>query len=492
MLASGRGALRVARNARNVSNQTSLVSPQGEKGILESLFSRSKMPVVPLDEPFPGLPALNEVAAVQHPTETTTLESGLKVVSVNSNSPVASVAAFVDAGSRYETYQNSGTSHFLEFFAFKSTTNRSDFKLVRDMLKIGANVLCTTSREHTVYAADAMEQHVPEVMDTLADVIINPAFLMDEMHDGNPQYLEGLKAHTSDPLVQIMEGIHAAAYHNNTLGQPLYAPEHAKFTKEGLQAHMKSLYTSDRMVISGAGIEHEKLVEIVKNSFTDLAGPSTTAVKEQAQYTGGDVLIPTPGGDVSHVALAFETADWNSADLVPMCVLQMIMGGGGSFSAGGPGKGMYSRLYQNLLNQHHWVESANSFNSIFSDSSIFGMYATSGAESSGHLVDVMCQELVHMADQVPDDELSRAKNQLKSSLQMQLEARGMQLDDLGRQVLTYGKVHTAEELCAQIDDVKSADIQRVASNMLKTPLSMSATGNLSHVPKYDLISKRFG
>jgi hypothetical protein len=65
-------------------------------------------------------------------------------------------------------------------------------------------------------------------------------------------------------------------------------------------------------------------------------------------------------------------ANWHEADMVPMAVLQMMLGGGASFSAGGPGKGMYSRLYEQVLNRHHFVQSALSFNSIYDDTAIFG------------------------------------------------------------------------------------------------------------------------
>lgn len=219
---------------------------------------------------------------------------------------------------------------------------------------------------------------------------------------------------------------------------------------------------------------------------------SETVDTQAAQYTGGDVRIHNSKEIMSHIAIAFETASWHSKDLVPMCVLQMMMGGGGSFSAGGPGKGMYSRLYQNVLSSYGWVESASCFNAIYSDSSIFGIYGTCAPTEAPHLVDALTSECTKMAGAVNAQELTRAKNQLKSSVHMQLETRAIQLEDLGRQLMTYNKIQTAEELCASIDAVTGADIQRVASDMLKTSPSVAVFGNLAHVPRYDDIAKRFG
>jgi hypothetical protein len=101
-------------------------------------FNRSKMPRIPLSEGFPNLPKVNETVAVPVKEEVTisTLSNGLRVASLPSSSPIASVGVFVDAGSRYESVDNNGISHFLELMSLKSTHNRSDFRLVREMLKM--------------------------------------------------------------------------------------------------------------------------------------------------------------------------------------------------------------------------------------------------------------------------------------------------------------------------------------------------------------------
>lgn len=484
----------VAHVASQHSRAMSLAAPEKMQGLFASIFNRSSMPPVSLDTPFPGVEAITPGEAAPVKTETSTLENGMRVVSVDSSSPIASVGVFVDSGSRHESEHTSGISHFLEYFAFRSTENRSDFKLVRDMLKIGANVVCSTSREHTVYAADALREHTPSIVNTLADVIQHPAFHLKELREAHAGYMAAAEERQSMADVKITEGIHAAAYHNNTLGLPLYAPSHMVpyFTGEVLENHMKTFFMPSRMVVSGVGVDHAQLVDLVSKEFGELKDSGAAPATTPAQYTGGDVRIHNAAEPLAHVAIAFETASWHSKDLVPMCVLQMMMGGGGSFSAGGPGKGMYSRLYQNVLNQYGWVESANCFNSIFSDSSIFGVYGTSAPQQADSLVDVLTKECTRMADKVDSTELSRAKNQLKSSVHMQLETRALKLEDLGRQMITYNKIQTADELCKSIDAVSETDIQRVAQAMLKTPVSVAGFGNLSYAPRYEVISKRFG
>lgn len=189
------------------------------------------------------------------------------MLSADSSSAISSVGVFIDSGSRYEANAaRSGISNFLETIAFQSTTNRSHFRLVREMLKCGAQIMCFTSREHTIYAVDSMQEYVPQAIHTLADVIQNHAFDQAELMEAVENYQERLKDLSKVPDVQIMEAIHKAGYFNNTLGLPLYATEHTlqNMTPDVLRAHMKTLFTPNRMVVSAIGVDHQKLCQLVE------------------------------------------------------------------------------------------------------------------------------------------------------------------------------------------------------------------------------------
>lgn len=211
------------------------------------------------------------------------------------------------------------------------------------------------------------------------------------------------------------------------------------------------------------------------------------------------------------------------------------MGGGTSFSAGGPGKGMYTRLYQNILNRFPYVQAsplpscilprppllrppssspphppflstpltlplslpshpplaqaASVFNAFYNDTGVFGVYGAAPPSEMGALVAGVIDELKKMKGDITDVELSRAKNQLKASLLMNLESRPILFEDVGRQVLTYGARTEPETLLKQIDAVSVKDLQKVATAMLKTAPSLVVVGDTTSVPRYDLIAK---
>ena len=197
-------------------------------------------------------------------------------------------------------------------------------------------------------------------------------------------------------------------------------------------------------------------------------------ISQPSHYTGGYLALPPlppPANNLSvalsHVHLAFEALPISSPDIYALATLQTLLGGGGSFSAGGPGKGMYSRLYTNVLNQHGWVESCIAFNHSYTDSGLFGIAASCLPGRVGSMVDVMCRELQSLGTDsgfrsLQVAEVQRAKNQLRSSLLMNLESRLVELEDLGRQVQVHGRKVGVREMCRLIEEVTVQDLRRVA------------------------------
>jgi processing peptidase subunit alpha len=187
-----------------------------------------------------------------------------------------------------------------------------------------------------------------------------------------------------------------------------------------------------------------------------------------AHYTGGTLVLEAPEQEFTHLYVGFKAAGLADSDMYTLATMQLLLGGGGSFSAGGPGKGMYSRLYTRVLNRHHWVESCAAFLHGYSDSSLFGISASCRPDWAHALADVIAREFSLLAEQdtIHQSELDRAKNQLKSSVLMNLESRMVQLEDLGRQVQIYGKRISADEMRQRVDAVTLDDVKQVASKML--------------------------
>ncbi|KAI4240404.1 MAG: hypothetical protein LQ352_007636 [Teloschistes flavicans] len=207
-----------------------------------------------------------------------------------------------------------------------------------------------------------------------------------------------------------------------------------------------------------------------------------------SHYTGGFMSLPNlpqPANPalphLSHIHLAFEALPISSEDIYALATLQTLLGGGGSFSAGGPGKGMYSRLYTNVLNQYGWVESCVAFNHSYKDSGLFGISASCNPQRITMMLEVICRELQNLSldtgfSSLKPVEVNRAKNQLRSSLLMNLESRMVELEDLGRQVQVHGRKVGVKEMCRRIDVLTVDDLRRVAKQVVGGDVSNKGLG----------------
>lgn len=217
--------------------------------------------------------------------------------------------------------------------------------------------------------------------------------------------------------------------------------------------------------------------------------PSELDMLQPSHYSGGFVSLPNLPPPISaalppltHIHLAFEALPISSEDIYALATLQTLLGGGGSFSAGGPGKGMYSRLYTNVLNQHGWVESCVAFNHSYTDSGLFGISSSCSPSKVVSMLDVMCRELQALTletgfSSLQTAEVNRAKNQLRSSLLMNLESRMVELEDLGRQVQVHGRKVGVREMCKKIEELTVADLRRVARMVVRGMVTNPGNGS---------------
>jgi processing peptidase subunit alpha len=423
-------------------------------------------------------------------TEVTTLDNGLKVASSDLPSPATTLGIYVESGSRFD--EVSGTAHLMQHMAFKSSNSMSALKMVTVCENVGATVSALSSRENTVYQIDTLKSSVPELVGLLAETTLAPKFLsweVEEAHGTVKAELEDLKLN-HQALLQEMA--HAAAYgRGSPLGMPAMCPPGnlSAISPAVLQKFAADNMAPNRMVLAAAGYDHQELVALAQATFGKASGGAPPHAAA-SPYTGGEVR-ETADEPISHFALSFEGVGWKDSALVPLCVLNTLMGGGASFSAGGPGKGMYTRLYQNILNRYGFAQSASVFNAFYNDTGLFGVYGAAPAENMGQLVAALCEEMSKMAGAISDQELSRAKNQLKSSLLMNLESRPILFEDIGRQVLTYGARTPASELVQQIESVTAADLNKVATKLLKSEPSIIVYGDTTCVPRYDVIARQF-
>ncbi|KDQ63251.1 hypothetical protein JAAARDRAFT_147360 [Jaapia argillacea MUCL 33604] len=479
------------------------------------------------------------------PVQITTLPNKIRVATESTPGHFAAVGLYVDAGSRYETPSTSGVSHFIDRMAFKSTGSRSDAEMSTAIDALGGQILCSSSRESIMYQSSHFAQKAPLALSLISDTVLNASYLPEELESQREAARYEIREITSKAEMILPEIMHEVAYDYKTLGNPLLCPEDRidLVDQDVIRRYMNDWYRPERMVIAGAGVQHEELVELADKYFSSLkyapiptpqplstsrlanlqqqvpshllpsSSPSpsiyktlsraassylyptspgalpdppypvSSAVNTRSTYTGGHKFIPNPESEFNHLYLGFEGVGIHDDDIYALATIQVLLGGGGSFSAGGPGKGMYSRLYTHILNHYPQIDHCASFHHIYTDSSLFGLFASflpAGPQHQGNSPGQILPHLVHqlsllLYQPVPKGELNRAKNQLKSSLVMALESRAVEVEDLGRQILVHNRKIPVSEMCDKIDEVTAESVRRVAMRIFGPESGNKAT-----------------
>ncbi|EER12693.1 conserved hypothetical protein [Perkinsus marinus ATCC 50983] len=418
------------------------------------------------------------------------LENGMRIVSVDKQGLTSNLGLFVHAGSRFETPAEEGLSHMVECVAFRSTAHLSHLRTIKTIEVLGMNGGCQAGREHIMYNLELLREYMPVASTLVVGNVLFPRLLPWEV---NACHKEIKKAHErlkADTDQYVSELLHQTAYHNNTLGNALLANEGRAlehFTGDNIREFMMKHFSAERSVFVGINVDHDELCKWLMRSFAEyVAIPNLPREEAKPVYTGGYKLEENADMPVCNIAIGFETEGWNSADLVPVTVLQTLLGGGGSFSTGGPGKGMHSRLYLNVLNQNPNVESCMAFNTQYSDSGLFGMYITGFGQEAPRLVDIALNELRKL-DSFTPDEVSRAKNTLKGNIFMNAENSKVLMEDIGRQIIMSGKVVTPEEFATRVDAVTEADLKKVAAKLLRKNPTYVVYGDTKSAPHYEYV-----
>lgn len=412
--------------------------------------------------------------------ETSTLPNGVRLITDSTPGHFSALGCYIDAGSRYEDPQKPGLSHMWDRLAWRSTEKYNGTEMLESLSNLGGNFMCSAQRETMIYQASVFNNGVEKMFDLVGQTVRAPTPTDEEINETlqTAQYEVSELLHKHEVL--LPEVLHAAAYSNNTLGLPLYCPADRinEITKDEIIAYHNKFYQPQNVVVSMVGVPHEYGLKLVEQQFGDWKSTSPKPDLGTINYTGGELAIPYQAPlysnlpELYHMQIGFETCGLLEDELYALATLQKLFGGGSSFSAGGPGKGMFSRLYTRVLNQYAFVENCMAFNHSYLNSGLFGITISCSPNAAHVMSQIICLEFSKLLEKDPAkgglslSEVSRAKNQLKSTLLMNIESRLSKLEDLGRQIQCQNKVTSVDDMIKKIEKLTVEDLRNVAEKVL--------------------------
>ena len=415
------------------------------------------------------------------PIQITRLPSGLTVVTETMDRvETVSIGAYVATGTRNETEAENGASHFLEHMAFKGTERRTAMQIAEEIENVGGHINAYTAREQTAYYVKLLKEDLALGADIIGDILTHSTFAPEELERERGVILQEIGQANDTPDDIIFDHFQLTAFPDQPMGRPTLGSEAGIKTmaRAQLTGYMRRNYAAGNVVVAAAGnLQHATVVDLARKHFADLPA-DMPAPFLGGEYRGGEFR---EGRDLDqvHIVLGFPSMSYADPDYYPALLLSTLLGGG-----------MSSRLFQEIREKRGLVYSIYSFNAPFLDGGLFGIYAGTGESEAAELVPVTLEELRKVQHGITEDELARARAQVKSSLLMSLESTGSRCEQLARQIQVFGRIIPTAETVQRLTAVTVTDIQRVATRIFRATPTLAAMGPADQVPGLAHITER--
>jgi predicted Zn-dependent peptidase len=392
----------------------------------------------------------------------TTLDSGVRIVTEAMPSVRSvSLGFWIGVGSRTESDDQAGLSHLIEHLLFKGTAKYSSVEIDQIFDQMGAEL-----KESTSVYARVIDQHLPEAIDVMADMVFRPA--LKEIDSERAVILEEIAMYEDDPQEKVFDVFGEAIYGDDPLGRAIIgrAAVIADTPAEEIAAFRRAHYVPDKIVIAAAGAVHDAFVELVGDRIGGGPEPARSqAGSPAAEPLAGRRRFERKDTEQFHVCLGGGGISRHDDRRFALRVLDTIFGGTSS-----------SRLFQEIRENRGLAYAVYSFTSAYQDTGQVGMYLGTRPDNLAEALAVVGTELRRLREEpATPEELDRAKENLKGRVVLALESTGARMNRLGSELLGGVPIESIDEVIARIDAVTLDDLQALVES-LWAPDRLSAAG----------------
>src|SRR3954447_15141523 len=385
-----------------------------------------------------------------------------------------SVGIWIGSGSRRESSEQNGISHFIEHMLFKGTTQRSAVDIARSVDSIGGNLDAFTAKELVCFNTKVLDQHLSLAFDVLADLVLHPMFREEDIAKEKGVILEEIKMEADSPDYLVHEIFTSNFWKDHPLGKRILGtPQSVKRFDQGMiRSYYSAVYSPANLVVTAAGnLTHDGLVALARQHLEWLP-PAAPAPQDQSPVTHARIALRNKKAlEQVHLCLGVPSYPLPHEERFACYVLNTLLGGG-----------MSSRLFQNIRERQGLAYAVFSELNPYRDTGCLSIYAGTSIESARKVVESITREFRQLKEQrVSDEELRRAKDHLKGSLMLGLESTASRMSNLARQEMYFGKFFTLDELVESIESVTSDDVQRIARTFFDPrQIALTILGNLEN------------
>ncbi len=405
--------------------------------------------------------------------KTTTLPSGLRIITVPmQDNPSVTVLVMVRAGSKYETKDISGLSHFLEHMAFKGTKTRPNASdISRELDSIGAQYNAFTSHEYTGYYAKADSGHATEITDIISDMYNNSLFDEKEIAKEKGVVIEEIRMYKDLPQRNVSNLFMNLVYGDQPVGWDITGTEETvkSITREALVSYYEMHYTAPAttVIVSGSFDEKEMIAQITKAFST--SNPKNPAPKLAVRDDQTKPAIDTTfkETDQTHLIIGFRSFAILDKRIPIINVITAILSGG-----------MSSRLFTKMRDELGICYYVRADHDPFTDHGIFSIAAGLDNSRVEEGVKGILGEVRRLKDElVSENELAKVKDYIAGTTTLGLETSDARAEFCGYQDAVKGKVESPDDMIAKVRAVTAEDVQKLAREIfIDETLNMAIIG----------------
>lgn len=372
------------------------------------------------------------------------------------------VDVFVKIGSRQETENINGISHFLEHLFFKGSQKYPTTQELSHALDaIGAEYNANTGKEHTQFYIKAAKKHLGFIFEVLSDMLQHPVFASQEIEREKGVIIEEINMYQDTPMRHVEDILEEIMWPNHPLGRNIAGRKEVikKITREHILDYVRIFYQPQNIILAVAGNFNEALLKgLINHHWAKLPAKKFPSFQRVIENQKRPMFkIESKKTEQCHLAMGFRSYHHNHPDYIPQIILATILGGG-----------MSSRLFIEIRERKGWAYYVKATSSNYQDTGNFVIQSGVRLDKLKEVTKTILSELNKAKNQlVPDKELRKAKEYLKGTLTLSLEASENLLGWYLEQTAFRKKILEPEILFDLIDKVKASDIERVAQDIFQ-------------------------
>ena len=406
---------------------------------------------------------------------TYTLDNGLRIIHLPSDSKVVYCGYQINAGTRNEEPGEEGLAHFCEHVTFKGTERRKAWHILNSLESVGGDLNAYTNKEGTVYYSAILKEHIARAVDLLTDIVFHSVYPQAEIDKEVEVICDEIESYNDSPAELIYDEFENIIFKGSPLGHNILgtAEQVRSFKTEDALRFTRKLYRPDNAIFFAYGdIDFKKLVRLLKKSFLSeerrVKSEKFNSPEAQAQFNiqhstfntqhsfEGQTIVMQKNTHQAHVMIGTRAYDVNDSRRMPLYLLNNMLGG----------PGMNAKLNLALREHNGLVYTVESTMVAYGDTGIWSIYFGCDEHDVKRCLRLVRKELdKFMQKPLSEAQLKAAKKQTKGQVGVACDNRENFALDFGKSFLHYGWEKNVDRLYEQVDEITAEQIQAVAQEL---------------------------